>query len=62
VRLRDEVSLKLGQRPEHVENELATAGGGVDLLLQRSDGVNEMTQAPAEPVQPPDDERVLAVA
>jgi hypothetical protein len=66
--LPDEITLELSQCPEDVEHELATAGRGIDLLLQRpkantpllqlSDGLDQMCEGAAEPVQAPDDEGV----
>jgi hypothetical protein len=51
----------LGQSGEHVEGELAARGGGVDRLLeaaepdpalgQARDGVDQMAQGTAQPVQ-----------
>jgi hypothetical protein len=35
--LPDEVPLELGQRSENMKDQLAAAGGGVDLLLQGSE-------------------------
>jgi hypothetical protein len=59
--LADQVTFKLGQRSEDVEDELAAGGGGVDGLLeaaepnpavgQAGDGVDQVPQGPAEPVQ-----------
>ena len=64
----DEVTLELGQRGEDVEDQLAAGGGGVDLLLQAAepdpvvgqagDGVDQVAQGAAEPVQLPDDQGV----
>ena len=66
--LPDEIPFKLSERSEDMEDELATAGGGVDLLLQRAeanapvlespDGVDQMRQRAAQPVQPPDHQGV----
>ena len=66
--LPDQVAFELGQRPEDVEDELAAAGGGVDLLLQgleadapllkQGDGVDEVAQGAAKSIQPPDDQGV----
>src|SRR4051812_2401630 len=66
--LPDEVPLELGQCAEDVKNQLAAAGRGIDLLLQGAeanpallqlfDRVDEVGEGAAEPVQPPDDERV----
>jgi hypothetical protein len=57
-----------GQGGEHVKDELAPGGGGVDRLLQASepdpaisqtsDRVDQMPQRPAEPIQLPHDEGV----
>jgi hypothetical protein len=57
----DEVAFELGQGREHVEDELAARGRGVDRLLetaepdaalgQASDGVDQMAQRAAEPVE-----------
>jgi hypothetical protein len=64
----DEVAFELGQGGEHVEDELATGGGGVDRLLQASepdpavgqasDGVDQVPQRPAKAVEFPDDQGV----
>ena len=64
----DEVAFELGQGREDVEDELAAGGGGVDGLLeaaepdaavgQAGDGVDQMPQGPAEPVEFPDDQGV----
>src|SRR5512142_710882 len=66
--LPDQVAFELSERAEDVEDQLAAAGGGIDLLLQRleadppllkqGDGVDEVAQRAAQPVQPPDDEGV----
>jgi hypothetical protein len=66
--LTDEVAFELGQGGEHVEDELATRGGGVDRLLQAlepdaalsqpGDGVDQVPQRAAEPVELPDDQGV----
>jgi hypothetical protein len=37
VRLADEVPFELGQGGEHVEDELAAGGGGVDRLLEAAE-------------------------
>ena len=57
----DEVAFELGQGREDVEDELATGGGGVDRLLeaakadaavgQAGDGVDQVPQGAAEPVE-----------
>jgi hypothetical protein len=57
----DEVAFELGQGREHVEDELAAGGGGVDCLLeaaepdaalgQAGDGVDQMPQGAAEAVE-----------
>ena len=64
----DEVAFELGQGGEDVEDELAARGGGVDRLLeaaepdpavgQAGDGVDQVPQGAAEPVQLPDHEGV----
>ena len=64
----DEVTFELGQGREDVEDELAAGGGGVDRLLeaaepdaavgQAGDGVDQVAQRPAEPVEFPDDQGV----
>jgi hypothetical protein len=64
----DEVAFELGQGGKDVGNELAAGGGGVDRLLQAakpdaalgqaSDGVDEVSEGPAEPVGFPDDQGV----
>src|SRR4051795_2926008 len=66
--LPDQIPLKLSQSAKNVEDQLATAGGGVDLLLQGPeantallqvpDGVDQMRQGAAEAIQPPDDQGV----
>ena len=64
----DQVAFELGQSGKDVEDELATRGGGVDRLLQTpepdaplgqaGDGIDQMAQGAAEPVQFPDDQGV----
>jgi hypothetical protein len=64
----DEVAFELGQGGKHVEDELAARSGGIDRLLkaaepntavgQAGDGVDQVAQRPAEPVQFPDDQGV----
>ena len=64
----DEVAFELGQGGEDVEDELAAGGGGVDRLLEATepdpavgeagDGVDQVAQRPAQPVQLPDDQGV----
>jgi hypothetical protein len=64
----DEVAFELGQGGEHVEDELAAGGGGVDRLLEAAepdaavgeprDSVDEMAERSAEPVEFPDDQGV----
>jgi hypothetical protein len=64
----DEVAFELGQGGEHVEDELAAGGGGVDRLLeapepdaavgQAGDDVDQVAQGAAEPIQLPDDQGV----
>jgi hypothetical protein len=64
----DEVAFELGQGGEHVEDELATRGGGVDRLLQAAesdpavgeagDGVDQVPKGAAEAVELPDDQGV----
>jgi len=59
---------ELGQRGENLEHQSAIGGGGVDGLLQRpepdvallelADGLHEVRQRPAEPVEPPYHQRV----
>src|SRR4051794_5496304 len=61
--LPDQIPLKLSQSAKDVKDELAAAGGGVDLLLYRAeanaallqvpDGVDQMRQGAAEAVQAP---------
>jgi hypothetical protein len=61
--LADQVAFELGQGGEHVEHQLAAGGGGVDRLLQApepnpslgqaGDGVDQVAQRPAQPVQLP---------
>src|SRR3954467_7380193 len=67
--LPDQIPLKLSQGAKDVKDQLATAGGGVDLLLQGPeanaallqvpDGVDQMRQGAAEAVQAPDDQDVI---
>src|SRR5512135_454440 len=62
--LPDQVTLELSERAEDMEHQLAAACRGVDLLLQgleadapllqHGDGVDEVAQRAAQPVQPPD--------
>jgi len=57
----DQVAFELGQGSEHVEDELAAGGGGVDGLLQAAEsdpalgqlgeGVDQVAQRPAQAVQ-----------
>jgi hypothetical protein len=64
----DEVAFELGQGGEDVEDELAAGGSGVDRLLQApepdpalsqaGDGVDQVPQRPAQPVQLPHHEGV----
>jgi hypothetical protein len=64
----DEVAFELGQGREHVEDELAAGGGGIYRLLeaaeadptlsQAGNGVDQMAQGAAEPVELPDDQGV----
>jgi hypothetical protein len=64
----DEVAFELGQGGEHVEDELADGGGGVDRFLeaaepdaavgQAGDGVDQVPQGAAEPIQLPDDQGI----
>jgi hypothetical protein len=64
----DEVAFEFGQGREHVEDELAARGGGVDRLLeaaepdpavgQAGDGVDQVAERLAEAVEFPDDEGV----
>ena len=64
----DEAALELCKRGKQVEDQPATRRGGVQRFGQADQGhaallqvlydVNEMTQAAAEPVQPPDDQAV----
>jgi hypothetical protein len=66
--LADEVTFELGQGREHVEDELAAGGGGVDRLLEAAepdaavgeprDSVDQMPQRPAQAVELPDDQGV----
>jgi hypothetical protein len=66
--LADEVAFELGQGGEHMKDELAARGGGVDGLLQAAepdaavgqagDGVDQVTQRPPEAVEFPDDQGV----
>jgi hypothetical protein len=61
--LTDQVALELGQCGEDVEHELATRDSGIDRLLQaaepdttvgeRGDGVDQVAQRAAEPVELP---------
>ena len=64
----DEVAFELGQSREDVEHELVTRGGGVDRLLQApepdpavgeaGDGVDQMPERSAQPVELLHDEGV----
>jgi hypothetical protein len=64
----DEVAFELGQGGEDVEDELAAGGGGVDRLLEApesdpavgesGDGVDQVAQGAAEPVELRDDQGV----
>jgi hypothetical protein len=64
----DEVAFELGQGGEHMEDELAAGGGGVDRLLQApepdpalseaGDGADQLPQRSAEAVEFPDDQGV----
>jgi hypothetical protein len=66
--LADQVAFELGQGGEHVEDELAARGGGVDRLLeaaepdptvgQSGDGIDQVPEGAAEAVQFPDDQGV----
>jgi hypothetical protein len=65
----DEVAFELGQGGEHVEDELAAGGGGVDRLLEAAEpdpalsqaghGVDQVAKGPAEAVQLPHDQGVV---
>jgi hypothetical protein len=64
----DEAAFELGQGGEHVEDELAAGGGGVDRLLQAAepdaavgevgDGVDQVAQGAAEAIKLPHHEGV----
>ena len=64
----DQVAFELGQGGEDMKDELTAGSGGVDRLLQTaepdptlgelSDGVDQMPQGAAEPVEFPDDQGV----
>jgi hypothetical protein len=64
----DQIAFELGERGEHVEHQFAAWGGGVDGLLQRAgsdtlvgqggDGVDQVAQGAAEPIQLPDHQGV----
>ena len=66
--LLDEIPLKLSKGAENVEDELASACPGVQLLLQGlevhtptlklADRLNEVSQRPAQPVETPHNEGV----
>ena len=66
--LADEVALELGQGGEDVEDQLAARRRGVDMLLQAFeadaarvegvDGIDQVREGAAEPVELPDDESV----
>ena len=66
--LADHVALELGQGAEDVEDQLAAAGGGVDLLgqaleadpplLQPSDRLDQVWERSPETIELPDDEGV----
>jgi len=69
--LLDQRSLELGERPEHVEQELALWRGRVHLLGQRperdaaglevADRGEKVRQRPAEPIQLPDDQAIAGM-
>jgi hypothetical protein len=64
----DQVAFELGQGGKDVEDELAAGGTGVDRFLkaaepdaavgQAGDGVDEVPERPAQPVELPDDQSV----
>jgi hypothetical protein len=66
--LPDDVPLELRQGAEDVEDELPPGGGGVDLLgealeadalgVQGGDGLDEVPERAAKPIETPDDEGV----
>jgi hypothetical protein len=66
--LADQVALELSQGAEDVEDQLPAGGGGVDplgqalepnaLLGQAGNGVDQVAEAAAEAVEPPDHEGV----
>ncbi len=68
--LPDQAALELSQRPEDVEDELATGRGGVDLLgqaleadppsRQGCDDLDQMLERAAQPAESPDDEGISA--
>jgi hypothetical protein len=61
----DQVAFELGQGREHMEDQLAARGGGVDRLMeavepdaalgQSGDGVDQVAQGAAQAVEFPDD-------
>jgi hypothetical protein len=65
----DQVAFELGQGREDMKDELAGGGGGVDRLLEAAepdpalsqprDGVDQMPQGAAEPIEPPPPELLL---
>jgi hypothetical protein len=66
--LADDVPLKLGQRAENMKDELPPASRRIDCLsdapeadttrVQGGDGLNEVLEGAAKPIQTPDDEGV----
>ena len=64
----DELTLELGQGPEHVEDQPTTGGAGVDRLreaherhptsLQVPDALDEVLEGPSEAVESPDHDGV----
>jgi hypothetical protein len=68
VRSADQIALELSKRAKDMEYELPGRGSRVDLLGQRGETdaarlelvgqVNEVAEAAAQAVQPPDDQRI----
>lgn len=66
--LLDQVALELRQRTKDMEDELAAGGGGIDLLgetfeansppLQLGDGLDQVLERAAQPIESPDDQGV----
>ena len=63
-----DIPFKLSQRSKDVKDQFSSGCGGVDILgdaleadvsvVQAGDGLDEMVEGTAEPVEPPDDQGV----